>query len=835
MSTPANTTASPKGDTHAGGAAPVSGEQRSYRVIGTRPVRPDGIEKVTGRARFGADVHLPGMLYGKVVRSPYPHARIQAIDTSRALAHPGVQAVITGADMPAIDSDKVADLGEGAIGLKYASLLVMARDKVVFQGQPVAAVAATSPQAAREAARLIEVQYEPLPVVTDALAAMETGAPLLHDDLYTVIPGGAKADTPSNVAKHVVYERGDVEAGFAAADVVIEREFRTAMVHQGYIEPQAATASWEPDGRLTVWTSTQGAFNVRQQLADLLQMPLGRIKVVPMEIGGGFGGKIQVYLEPLAALLSRKTGRPVKMWMTRAEVFTGTGPGAATFIRCKLGATRDGELTAAQVYMVYDAGAFPGAPVPGGAVAGLSAYRIPHLRVDGYDVVTNKPRVQAYRAPGAPQAAFAVESVLDELAQALAMDPIELRLKNAAQEGDRLVYGALFNRIGFREVLQAARAHPHYRAPLATETGQLDAGQLGAGHPDPQHPGTGHADAQRPGAGYASIGRGVAAGFWFNGSGTSTVHLTCNPDGSVNLVVGSSDLSGNRAGLAMIVAEELGLEPHEVTPIVGDTETVGHNDATGGSRMTYATGTACWRAAQDFIAQLKPRAAQLLEVEGANAERIEFAAGEFWVRDEPSRRIGIRQVMANLKKTGGPIVARGVVNRLAMAPAFAVHIADVRVDRETGKVDVLRYTTVQDAGKAIHPTNVEGQMQGGAAQGIGWALFEEYVFDQGVMRNPNFLDYRLPTALDLPMIDTVIVEVPASEGPYGVRGVGEVPIVPPIAAVANAIARATGVRIRELPMSPERVWRALAAAGATQGETNGLAPDGAATNRRGEG
>ncbi|MBO8140658.1 MAG: xanthine dehydrogenase family protein molybdopterin-binding subunit [Firmicutes bacterium] len=765
-------------------------QSRSYRVIGTRPVRHDGVDKVTGRAQYGADVRLPGMLYGCVVRSPYPHARLRAIDTSRAAAHPGVKAVITGADMPAIDTNAVADLGEGAIELKFASLLIMARDKVVFRGQPVAAVAAVSPQAAAEAARLVEVDYEPLPVVTDALAAMEPGSPRVHDDLYTVVPGGSRRDSPSNIALHVQYERGDVEAGFAGADVVVEREFRTAMVHQGYIEPQNATAAWEPGGRLTVWTSTQGAFSVRQQLSDLLQIPVGRIKVVPMEIGGGFGGKIQVYLEPLAALLSRKAGRPVKMWMSRAEVFTATGPGPATYIRLKMGVTRTGDLTAAAMRLVYDAGAFPGSPVGSACITGLSPYRIPHFRIDGFDVVTNKPRVQAYRAPGAPPAAFAVETVLDELAEAIGMDPIELRLRNAAAEGDRMTNGVAFNRIGFKEVLVAAKNHPHYRAPLP------------------------------PGA----TGRGVAAGFWMNGRGTSTVHLTFNPDGTVNLIEGSTDIGGSRASLAMIVAEELGLDAHDVKPVVADTDSVGHTDVTGGSRVTYSTGVACHRAALDAIAQLKPRAAQLLD---ANPGDVEFGGGEFWVSSEPRRRIGIKEVIAKLGKTGGPIVARGVSRGLAMAPGFGVHIADVRVDPETGKVDVVRYTAVQDAGKAIHPTYVEGQLQGGAAQGVGLALFEEYVFEDGILRNPSFLDYRMPTALDLPMIDTVIVEVPASDGPYGVRGVGEVPIVPPAAAIANAIYRAAGVRLRQLPMTPENVWRALAGRDAALPSTPKAAPDAA--------
>lgn len=754
---------------------------KTYRVIGTRPIRHDGMEKVTGKALFGADMRLPGMLYGAVLRSPHPHARIVSIDTSRALAHPEVRAVITGADFPDITRDEIADLGEGAIGLRYAAQLIMARDKVVFKGQPVAAVAATSRRHALEALALIDVVYEPLPVVEDAVEAMSPDAPLIHDDLYTEVPGGERSDKPSNVALHVQHERGDVARGFAEADVIVEREFRTQMVHQGYIEPQAALAVWEPDGRATVWCSTQGAFTVRKQLADQLQIPIGRITVIPTEIGGGFGGKIQVYLEPLALLLSRKSGRPVKMWMSRSEVFQATGPGAPAYIRLKMGAKRTGEITAAEHYLVYDAGGFPGSPVKSACVVGLSPYRIPNFKIDGFDVVTNKPRVQSYRAPGGTAAAFSVETVVDELAERIGMDPVEFRLKNAARSSDRMTNDLSLERIGFVEVLEAALNHPHYRAPLPEGQGR--------------------------------VGRGVAAGFWANGRGTSSVQLTFNPDGTVNLVEGSTDIGGSRVALAMIVAEELGLKPEDVKPMVVGTDSIGHTDTTGGSRVTYSTGTACWLAARDAIAQLKGRAALLL---GVDADDVEFRDGVFYGNSGEGRSIGIRDVIARLGETGGAIVARGVSHGLKLAPGFGAHIVDVRVDEETGKVDVLRYTAIQDAGKAIHPTYVEGQMQGGVAQGIGWALTEEYVFKDGVLQNPTLLDYRIPTAMDLPMIDTHIVEVPAADGPYGVRGVGEVPIVPPPAAVANAIYRAVGVRMQRLPMSPERVWRALQQAAAEE-------------------
>lgn len=743
---------------------------REYRVIGTRPIRPDGYGKVTGRDVYGPDVQLPGMLYAKVLRSPHPHAMIKRIDASKALALPGVMAVVTGEDLPKIESGERISSGEESIEVRFMSALVLARDKVHFKGQPVAAVAATSLAVAEEALDLIEVEYELLPVVDDVLEAMKEDAPLLHGDLYTESLAG-KGSRPSNIAGRVQHQRGDVEQGMAEADVVVEREFRTQMVHQGYIEPTNSTAYYAPDGRVTIWTSTQGAWDIREQVATILQIPEGDVKVIPMEIGGGFGGKFTAYLDPVVVLLSKKTGRPVKAVMKRSEVFQATGPGSGAFIRVKIGAKRDGKLVAAEAFLVYDAGAFPGSPVGAAAITGLSPYNIPNLRIDGYDVVTNRPRVKAYRAPGGTPVAFAVETVLDEIAEQLGMDPVDLRLINAVEPGDRMTNGVQLPSIGFKELLQKVKEHPHYNAPLEGPW----------------------------------VGRGFAVGFWMNGSGTSTVHLTFNTDGSVNLIEGSTDIGGTRATMAQIVAEELGLEMSEVRPRVGDTECVGYNDGTGGSRTTYSTGVAVWRACQAAIEELKKRAARLLEVE---PDQIVFERGDFRVAGD-SRSVNVREVIKNLGRTGGPFEATGVSGRLKMAPAFGASLVDLAVDPETGKVTILRWTQFQDVGKAIHPSYVEGQLQGGAVQGIGWGLFEEYVFRDGHMQNPSFLDYRLPTALDLPMIDTCLIEVPASDGPYGVRGVGEVSIVSPPAAIANAIYRATGVRMTELPMTGERIWRAM--------------------------
>jgi CO/xanthine dehydrogenase Mo-binding subunit len=751
----------------------MSTTSNGYKVIGTRPVRHDGVDKVTGRAVYGADVQMAGLLHGRVLRSSIPHGRIKKIDPSRALALAGVEAVVTAADF-AEPGDKIAELGEGAVNLKHLSSNCLARGKVHYKGQAVAAVAAVSPHVAEEALKLIAVEYESLPHVTDVMEAMRDGAPLLHDDIVTESLG-KPTGKHSNVAKHFQFKLGDVKKGFAQAAVVVEREFHTATVHQGYIEPHNATAQWNADGSVTIWSSTQGAFTVRAQVAELLGLPVSRVKAVPTEIGGGFGGKIRVYLEPVAAVLSRKTGRPVKMTMNRTEVFEGTGPTPGSYIKVKMGADKSGRLVAAQAYLAYEAGAFPGSPVGPGAMCIFACYDIPNVHIDGYDVVVNKPATSAYRAPGATNAAFASETVVDEICDKLGLDPLDFRVKNAAREGTRRADGPVYPRIGMVETVEASKKHPHYSAPL------------GGPH----------------------RGRGVASGFWFNCGLKSSATASVNADGTVSLVEGSTDIGGTRTSIAMQLAEALGLRAEDVRPVIADTDMVGYTDVTGGSRVTFATGWAAYEAAQDIKRQMIARAAL---VWGVKPEEVAYGAGVLQCKTDGARRMTFKQLAEKLHATGGTIVGRASVDPAGVGGGFATHIVDVEVDPDTGKVTILRYTAVQDVGRAIHPSYVEGQMQGGAVQGIGWALNEEYAYNtKGEMTNASFLDYRMPTSLDLPMIDTVIVEVPNPGHPYGVRGVGEVPIVPPPAALANAIYRAVGVRLRELPMSPGRVVKGLTA------------------------
>ncbi|HZO88972.1 MAG TPA: xanthine dehydrogenase family protein molybdopterin-binding subunit [Chthonomonadaceae bacterium] len=748
--------------------------ETKYRVIGTRPLRPDGVDKVTGRAVYGADVVLPRMAYGKILRSPHAHARIRHIDTSRAEALPGVLAVMTSRDLPDVSASSVA-MGEGGdMNMRYASNNVMAHDKALYQGHAVAAVAATSPHIAAEALALIEVEYEVLTPVLDVRKAMEPDAPLLLEELYTDT-GGEKSEKPSNIAQHLIAEEGDVEKGFAEAAVVVEREYVTQTVHQGYIEPHAAVAEWRADGQLTIWCSTQGAFAVREQCAAILQHPISQIKVIPTEIGGGFGGKINVYLEPVAAVLSKKTGRPIKMVMDRAEVLMATGPTPGGYIRVKMGADAEGNLTAAQAYLAYDAGGYPGSPVSAGCTTVFAPYKLRNVRIDGYDVVVNKPKSAAYRAPGATIAEFATETVVDEICEKLGMDPLEFRRKNSAEEGDWRPWGPPYTRIGHKECVEAAQASPHWNSPLEKEG----------------------PDGKRR-------GRGVASGYWMNWDGTSSCTGRLNPDGTVSLLEGSTDIGGTRASIAMQFAEAFGVDYEQVRPMVVDTDTVGYTDVTGGSRTTFGTGYAAHELAKQMQRDIIAKLASLWEV----APESITVNGPCYASNGNSATL--QEVAKLLEENGQHVAAAVTVKGHNSSGAFGVHIADVEVDPETGKVDVIRYTAVQDAGKAIHPSYVEGQMQGGVTQGIGWALNEEYAYDEaGHLRNANLLDYRMPTTLDVPMIETIIVEVPNPGHPYGVRGAGEVPIVPPPAAIANAIYDAVGVRMRELPMSPPKVCEAI--------------------------
>jgi len=753
-----------------------------FNVVGTRPIRHDGTDKVTGRAQYGADIQLPGLLHGKILRSPHPHARIKGIDATKALALPGVKAVVTSADLPQIGG-RVVDLGEGAMtNPRFLSNNCMAVEKALYKGHAVAAVAATTSHIAEQALSLIEVDYEVLPPVVDVLEAMAEGAPVLHERLANVTnanirPGGLRSEDDTgkstNIANHFFFEAGDLEKGFQEADIVVEREFRTASVHQGYIEPHAATVLWNADDKLTIWCSSQGHFNVRDQTATILGIPVSNIRVIPLEIGGGFGGKTLVYLEPVTALLAKKAGQPVKVTMSRSDVFQGTGPTSGSYMRVKMGVTKEGRITAVDATLAYEAGAFPGSPVNPGAQCMLASYDIPNGRIEGYDVVLNKPKTAAYRAPGSPASAFAVETVIDEICEKLGMDPLDFRMLNGAKEGIRRLTGPVSPRIGYLETVQAAREHDHYSAPLDGP----------------------------------NRGRGVASGFWFNGTGPSCATASVLADGTVSLVEGSPDIGGSRVAVAMQLAEVLGIAAEDVKPMVGDTDSVGFTSMTGGSGVAFKTGWACYEAAQDIRQQMIERAAQIWEV---SADDVDYTGGIISHKSDPELRFTFKQLAGRLNSTGGPIVGSASVDPRGAGPAFALHIVDVEVDPETGKVDILRYTALQDAGKAIHPSYVEGQIQGGAVQGIGWALNEEYFFDEhGQMANSSFLDYRMPISLDLPMIDTVIVEVANPSHPYGVRGVGEVSIVPPMAAIANAIHNAVGVRMTKLPMSPGNILEAL--------------------------
>ena len=744
---------------------------KEFDVVGKRPLRHDGVDKVTGRAIYGADVSMAGLMHGAVLRSPHAHARIKSIDTSKAEAHPEVRAVVTTADF--VDpGDKTVDLGEGLTRLSYIRNNVLARDKVLYRGHAVAAVAAASLHDALEALELIEVQYDLLPPVLTAPDAMKEDAPLLHANLR-MTELGRPTDKVSNVSDHFRHEKGDIEQGFAEADLIVEREFDTSTVHQGYIEPHNTTALWNNDDRIHIWTSTQGPFTIRDTTAAILDKPVSQVRVTPTEIGGGFGGKIPVYIDPVAALLSKKSGHPVKIVMSRAEVLEGTGPTPGSHLKIKMGVKSDGTMMAAQAWLAYEAGAYPGAMVVPGGMCVFAAYDIPNVTIDGYDVVVNKPSTAAYRAPGATNAAFATESVVNEIAEKLGIDPLDLRLKNASKEGTRRADGPKFPRIGCVEVIEAMKNHPHYSAPL-----------------------------EGP-----NRGRGVAIGFWFNAGLPSACNIAVNPDGTITLVEGSPDIGGTRTSVAMQAAEVLGLPAEKVSPSVVDTDSVGFTAVTGGSRVTFSTGLAAIEAARDVRDQMIRRAAKIWGVEEGG---VDFEKGVFHLKNGTENRMTFSELAEQIATTGDPIVGRAGVNPPGVGGSFSGNIVDVEVDPETGKVTILRFTAFQDAGKAIHPSYVEGQMQGGSVQGIGWALNEEYFMNaKGKMMNSSLLDYRMPTSLDLPMIDTVIIEVANPGHPFGARGVGEANIVPPPAALANAINNAVDVAMNRLPMNPVAVMEAI--------------------------
>jgi CO/xanthine dehydrogenase Mo-binding subunit len=754
-----------------------------YDVIGTRPIRHDGPDKVMGRAQYAADINIPGTLVGKVLRSPHAHAKIKKIDYTKALALEGVNAIVTAEDFPDV-SAAVTDQAEGStVNYGFYSRNTIAREKALYKGHAIAAVAAINTEIAEKALALIEVDYEVLPPVLTAEEAMKDGAPILHERLVTLSSpaqraGGYASDTTgdgTNISNRFEFTMGDVDSGFKNSDYVVEQEYRTKQVHQGYIEPHSATAQWNVDGTVTVWCSSQGHFSLRDHTSRVLGVPVSKIKIIPMEIGGGFGGKGQsgMYLEPVVCALSKKCGLAVKISMTRKEVFEGTGPTSGTIIKVKMGASKEGDMLAAEAHLIYEAGAFPGSPVPSGCRTMFAPYQIANAFIEGVDVVNNVQKAAAYRAPGSPPACFAVEQVIDILADKIGMDPLEFRLKNAAKEGSRQPTGPVYRKIGLIECLNAAQQHDHWNTPLTSP----------------------------------NQGRGVAVGAWFNNSGPASAVASVNPDGTVTLVEGAPDIGGSRTAMAMHVAEVLGISAEDVKPSVGDTDSIGYSSGAGGSGVTFKMGTACYLAAVDVKEQLIERAAKIWDI---SAEDVEYEKSTLKHKSDPELKMTFTELARRLNGTGGPVVGRGTANPGGVGNAFCINIVDVEVDPDTGKVDILRFTAIQDVGKAIHPSYVEGQIQGASVQGIGWALNEEYYYSsEGQMLNSSFLDYRMPISLDLPMIDTVIVEVGNPGHPMGVRGVGEVSLVPPMAAVANAIAHAADIRPNQLPMNPNVLLRAI--------------------------
>ncbi|MCB1337111.1 MAG: xanthine dehydrogenase family protein molybdopterin-binding subunit [Maritimibacter sp.] len=736
---------------------------REFKLVGTRALRPDGLDKVTGRARYGADFALPGMLWGAVVRSPHAHARIVGIDAAKALALDGVKAVVTRADFPAGLTGSDWDIQEN----------VMAGEVALYDGHAVAAVAATSALIAQEAARLIEVSYDLLPHVTDVDAAMRPDAPAIR-------PGSADHTVPDgmspNVVSYIEYGRGDLDAGFAEADIVREQTYKSEATHQGYIEPQACVGQLGADGKGEMWVTTQGQWYVRRDCANVLGLDVAQLRVTPSEIGGGFGGKTTVFMEPLALALSRKAGgKPVKLVMSRAEVLRATGPTASASMDVKIGMKKDGTMTAGRVEFRMQGGAFPGSPVPDALKCAFAPYKLPAVLHIGYDVLANRPKAAAYRAPGAPMAAFAVESLVDEMARELGLDPLELRQKNAVEEGDQSSYGPKFRKIGLKEVLAAARAHPNLAAPLGPNQG-----------------------------------RGIATGYWSNYNGDTAVSMAVAEDGTVQVSVGTPDIGGSRASIGLMVAEYLGIPYESVRVNVVETGALAINEPTHGSRATFANGKAAVAACDQAIKEMCRRAAADWGIDAEAVEWIDGAAQPAGPNAGKFPPMSLAEIAGRMSDSGGPIAGHFEGIPRGVGASFGTHVVDVEVDPETGRTTILRYLVVQDAGRAIQPAYVEGQYQGGAAQGIGWALNEGYVYGaDGRLQNATFLDYRIPVASDLPMIDTVIVEVPNPGHPFGVRGVGETGIAPPLPAVANAVAAATGVRLRELPMSPPKVLEAI--------------------------
>ena len=733
-----------------------------FQVLGKSHIRVDARDKVTGRATYAGDVYLPGMLQCKLLTSTHSHARIVSIDTSSAEALPGVRCVITGKDYPD------ARFGSGALKDRR----IMATDEVFYIGEPVAAVAADDEVTAVEALGLIKVEYQDLEKVVDPLAAISPKSADIHPDLeqyegYGFALGG-------NNCTMLDADRGDVDQGFKDSDVIVEETYHTQPISQGFLEPMACVANVEANGRLDIYASTQGPYQVRSQLSSVLDMPISNIKVQAMEMGGGFGAKLRLAFEAFPALLTIKTGRPVKLVNTREETFTMNGPRLETNIYLKTGVTKDGRILAREARSVFDVGAYLGAGPNSGVGHGLGAYHIPNFKLRSYGVYTNKIYVGSYRASGVADMTFATESHTDVIAHKLGMDPMEFRLKNALSEGDTAVSGAPIPKNGLRETMDALKE----RMGLPKK--------LEEGH-----------------------GVGIAVGEWRSGSGPSTASISVNEDGTVSLLTGSTDISGSDTSLAQIAAESLGLRMDQVVVAKRDTDMAPFTGPSGGSRIVYSQGKVVQNAAEDAKAKLLDIAADRM---GVPADALECSGGSVYVQDNPPQSVTLGQLArASLSSRGGPIIGTASLSSMPYAPVFNAQGVEVVVDKETGQVRVTRFVQAQDIGKAINPMGVEGQLEGGAVQGIGRALSEEILIDKdtGEVRNPSLATYLMPLAVDMPEIENILVEVPSEDGPFGARAVAESPGFGPPAAIANAIYDAVGVRIKTLPLSAERVLAAI--------------------------
>ena len=733
-----------------------------FKVLERNHPRVDAYDKVTGRATYASDVYLPGMLACKLLPSTRNHARIVRLDTSKAEAHPGVRCVITGTDFPDVR------FGSGALRDRY----VMPREVVNFVGEPIAAVAADDEAAAQEAIELIEVEYEDLPAVVNPLSAMGSGAATVHPELEEY--EGYGFTLGHNVSTLLDADRGDVEQAFKDADVVVEDVYRSQGINQGFLEPMACVADVEPNGRLVIYASTQGPYQIRAALAGVLEMPVSRIRVVAMELGGGFGAKLRLAFEAFAALLAMKTGRPVKLVNTREEVFTMNGPRLPVTNYIRSGVMRDGTITAREAYTIFDVGAYLGAGPNSGIGHGIGAYRVPNFRLRSYGVYTNKIYVGSYRASGVADMTFAVESHMDRIAHEIGMDPYDLRVKNALREGDVSVSGAVVPTNGLMETLEAIKEKIDW--PRDLEDG---------------------------------YGVGLALCEWRSGSGPSTASISVNDDGTVSLLTGSVDISGSDTSLAAIAAEALGIPMEKVVVAKRDTDLAPYTGQSGGSRIVYSQGTAVQRAAEDTVRKLTALAAERL---GLPEDALGCEDGRIYVMDNEPQGLTFAQLAAaSVTSRGGPIIGTAALSSMPYTPVFAAQAAEVKVDRATGQVKVLRYIQAQDVGTAINPMAVEGQLDGGVVQGIGRALTEDQQFDPetGAVRNPSFASYLMPLAIDLPELENVLINVPAPDGPFGARAVAEPPGFGPPAAIANAVYDAVGVRVKELPLSGERVLAAL--------------------------